>query len=335
MKPMEYLKKVHQLLLLLVFTTTFNSFYFFIDAPGVRGAAPPDNPVEVGDVNWSRDLEGALLASRQSGKPVFLFFQEVPGCIGCQDFGQQVLTHPLLVEAIEDEFIPVLVYNNRLTGIDAALLKRFGEPSWNYQVIRFIDADQKDLIPRRDRIWDIGGVAGRMIAALKAADRPIPNYLRALAVEHDEVNLRMAVFTMYCFWTGEYQLGSIDGVVATEAGFYRGREATLVTYHRQVLNIETLVEEASTRECAQSVYIDRGGASSMGRLKVDHFDPGDYRRAPPADQKKQLQRWLAEHDHLRLTPLQLTKLNAMMVDNPETLSTWLSPRQLAQLEDGP
>mgnify|MGYP003640469163 CR=1 FL=1 len=36
-------------------------------------------PVEVGNVDWSRDLDGALEKADQSGKPVLLLFQEVPG----------------------------------------------------------------------------------------------------------------------------------------------------------------------------------------------------------------------------------------------------------------
>ncbi len=36
-------------------------------------------PVEVGKVNWGRDYEAALASSKESGKPVLLLFQEVPG----------------------------------------------------------------------------------------------------------------------------------------------------------------------------------------------------------------------------------------------------------------
>jgi len=300
---------------------------------GLQSEAPAtqDNPVEVGDVNWTRDYQAALGRSRESGKPIFLFFQEVPGCIGCQDFGQQVLTDPLLVEAIEDEFVPVLVYNNRLTGMDVQLLKRFGETSWNYQVIRFVNADQQDIIPRRDRVWDIGGIAARMAAALEAVDRPVPNYLRGVAAEHDRDNLRKAVFAMSCFWTGEYQLGSIEGVVSTEAGFYQGREVTMVTYHQEHLSLEQLIEEAVARGCAKSVYVESGNAEVDSSLKVKQFDRNGYRRAPSSDQKKQIQRWLAAHQELQLTPLQLTKLNALMPDDREAAASWLSPRQLAQI----
>ena len=301
-------------------------------SPGWSSGSPlEDNPIEVGHVNWSRDYQGAVRASRQSGKPVFLFFQEVPGCIGCQDFGRQVLTHPLLVEAVEDEFIPVLVYNNRRGGMDAQLLTQYGEPSWNYQVIRFVDADEKDLIPRRDRVWDIGSLAARMVEALEAAERPVPLYLSQLAVEHDRGNLQSALFGMYCFWTGEYELGSIGGVVATEAGFYRGREVTLVTFHTGQITLPDLIGEAADRECARTVYLNGDLTKVQSRLKVKQFDPNEYRPAPASDQKKQLQGWLAAHQDINLTMLQLTKLNSLLPDDPEAMRTWLSPRQLNQL----
>jgi hypothetical protein len=36
-------------------------------------------PVELGRVAWQRDHDAAFAAARGSGKPVLLFFQEVPG----------------------------------------------------------------------------------------------------------------------------------------------------------------------------------------------------------------------------------------------------------------
>lgn len=143
----------------------------------------PDNPIEAGNVKWTRDLESALAQSKISGKPLFLLFQEIPGCIGCQTFGSEVLTDPLLVKAIENEFLPVLIYNNRSGGKDESVLNRFNEPSWNFQVIRFVDAEGKDLIPRKDKVWTIAGVAARMVEALTVAGRSIPPYLQTMAME--------------------------------------------------------------------------------------------------------------------------------------------------------
>jgi len=138
-------------------------------------------PVEVGDVRWGRDFDAALQKSASEGKPVLVLFQEIPGCSGVRKFGREVLTNPLLVQAIEDEFIPMLVYNNRSTGMDRELMERYQEPSWNFQVIRFLDAEGRDVIPRKDRVWTTSAVAERMIMALMAVDRPVPDYLKGLA----------------------------------------------------------------------------------------------------------------------------------------------------------
>jgi len=142
------------------------------------GESTTRNPVETGDVQWERDFEAALKKSGDEGKPVLVLFQEIPGCSGVRKFGREVLRNPSIVRAIENEFIPVLIYNNRITGMDRKILKRYHEPAWNYQVIRFLDTDGKDVIPRKDRIWTAGGVAQRMIEALTAVHRPVPDYLK-------------------------------------------------------------------------------------------------------------------------------------------------------------
>lgn len=38
-----------------------------------------DQPVELGNVDWQRDLQDAVLKSEQQNKPIAILFQEVPG----------------------------------------------------------------------------------------------------------------------------------------------------------------------------------------------------------------------------------------------------------------
>lgn len=147
-----------------------------------QGTTAKENPIEIGLVKWGRDLDQALRLSGETGRPVFLLFQEVPGCSGCQDFGKIVLSNPRVVKAIENEFLPVFVYNNR-GGEDRQRLERFNEPAWNYQVVRFLDTEGRDIIPRKDRVWTVSHLAVRMIETLETSDRPVPDYLRALAEE--------------------------------------------------------------------------------------------------------------------------------------------------------
>ncbi|MDF1661667.1 MAG: hypothetical protein P1V97_07835 [Planctomycetota bacterium] len=48
--------------------------------PGGNPALGQDKaPVELGKVRWTRDLAAAYKLSKTSKKPIFAFFQEVPG----------------------------------------------------------------------------------------------------------------------------------------------------------------------------------------------------------------------------------------------------------------
>ena len=103
------------------------------------------------------------------------------------------MSQPLLVEAIEDHFIPVVVYNNKPE--DAATLKAFQEPSWNNPVVRFIDKDGKDVIKRQAGVYSASGLAKRMIASLKAANRDVPAFLKTVSRSWAS-NLQQATFAM-------------------------------------------------------------------------------------------------------------------------------------------
>ena len=92
-----------------------------------------------------------------------------------------MLSHPLLVEAIENEFVPVAVHNNK-SGRDAEILKRYQVPAWNFPGVRFVDARGKDLIARRDRVWSMPGIAARMRSRTREGQR-FPTQIRSRCSE--------------------------------------------------------------------------------------------------------------------------------------------------------
>jgi hypothetical protein len=264
-------------------------------------------PVELGRVRWTHDLDAALESSKTSGKPVFALFQEVPGCSTCKRFGGGPLSHPLLVEAIEDLFVPLVVFNNRGGG-DAQMLERFDEPSWNNPVVRYLDGQGKDVLPRRDRVWSTGGVATRTADALRAADRELPRWLALVVTETNASRLETATFSMACFWQGEARLGRLDGVVGTRAGWQGGREVVEVRYDPNRIDAERLKQEAERARCTAA--------------------KGEARSAGDSDRKYYLQR--SPLNYLPLTPMQRTKVNAALGTNGDP-EMWLSPRQAALL----
>ena len=224
--------------------------------------------------------------------------------------------------------MPLLIVNNR-PGADAKILKRFGEPAWNYQVVRFLTAKGKDLIPRKDKVWATGPLARRMIASLDAAKRPVPNYLQALAdATLSDTRKSQVALAMHCFWTGEMKLGQIDGVLETEAGFIDGHEVTLVTYDPSRMGLNTLISMAKKLSCAQQVYLEKRSTSLKG-AKTVRFSK-DYRKARESDQRRQLQG--TAFAKLDLNPVQETKVNAWCRVDPKKALSWLSPAQRVQVE---
>jgi hypothetical protein len=279
-------------------------------------------PIEVGTVDWMRELDEALELSKQTSKPIFALFQEVPGCAGCQQFGADVLSDPLLVEAIENEFVPMLIHNNT-GGRDAEVLATYGEPAWNYQVVRFLHPDGSDVIERRDRVWETGPLAARMIEALQRSDRPVPEYLRLHEQAHSD-RLSSVYLAQPCFWVGEMEIGRIDGVVTTEAGFINDVEVTKARFDPRVVSPIDLVGDAKQRGVASAVFVD----SEIAGVVASVIGSGDYRAAPKSDQKRQVRGRLRIDD---LPDAQMTKLNSFLPMSLRDAAAFVSPRQLRAL----
>lgn len=289
----------------------------------------PRQPVEVGIVDWGRDLDEAKGLSNDTGKPVFALFQEVPGCAGCKQFGRDVLSDPAIVGAIEEVFVPLLIHNNT-PGRDAEVLEAFGEPAWNYQVVRFLDAEGNDIIPRRDRVWESGPLADRMIQTLEHAGRPVPAYLRLLEQEHAD-RLQLVHFAQPCFWVGEAELGPVDGVVATQAAFMGGHEVTSVWFDPAAVSLDELTTEAERRSVASLVFTDEAGLATLepGRVEAQLVDDASHRVAPVSDQKRQLR---GVHGLGNLTIGQLTKLNGLLHRDPAAAAQYLPPSERHLIE---
>ena len=76
-----------------------------------------------------------------------------------------------MVRAIGQAFIPVAVNNRCLIDTDAHTCSEFKEPKLNNPVVRFIDANGKDLVPRRAGVYTATQLIPRMKQALKKIDR--------------------------------------------------------------------------------------------------------------------------------------------------------------------
>ena len=128
---------------------------------------------ELGDVNWLRNYDEAIAKAEAEDKPILLLFQEVPGCATCRNYGNNVLSHPILVDAIENEFVPLAIFNN-VKGHDREVLQKYNEPTWNNPVVRVIDAKGKNVMDRLSGNYSAHGLALQMSLALRQAGKGLP-----------------------------------------------------------------------------------------------------------------------------------------------------------------
>ncbi len=269
------------------------------------GQGDPTNPVELGDVHWLRSYETALAKSKSEGKSILILFQEVPGCSTCRTYGNEVLTNPLIVEAIETHFIPLAIYNNK-AGSDGEVLKRFNEPAWNNPVVRVVDEKGIDVLPRLNGNYSAAGLAETMVSALIRSSGNAPVYLQLLA---DELSAKKrgtqtVTYSMYCFWSGEALFGELNGVIKTTAGFQDGKEVVKIEYDPTIISRSQLDKASLKLQCK---------VPSNGSFRND--DTPKY--------------YLSNHRYKKIVMLEIQKcrVNSAIAEGQDP-DVFLSPRQL-------
>jgi len=264
---------------------------------------------ELGTVYWHRSYDKAIELSEESGKPIFLLFQEVPGCNTCQKFGKEVLSHPMMVEIIENEFIPLVIFNNRADGEDARILRKFKEQAWNNPVVRIIDENGNDIVERITGQYSAAEIMINIDLALSASYRPKPDYLKLWLQEltTQETNVSESVYSMYCFWSGEATLGQLDGVLATEAVWSGFKEAVLVVYD------ESKISEEELDLLAKENAFDKLEINKKLRLRLE--------------EETQYYLHNSKFSALALSPLQRSRINSALAEG-KPAEAFLSPKQM-------
>lgn len=291
-----------------------------------------NTPKELGEVTWLRDIDQATKEAKASQKPIFLLFQEVPGCATCQNYGEEVLSHPLIVEAIETHFVPLAIYNNK-GGKDRAVLNYFNEPSWNNPVVRIINHKKQNLIDRISGNYSPLGVVEAMTRILKKQKTEIPEYLNLL---QSELNAQLqgketAYLSMYCFWSGEKAIADIDGVVETDAGFMGGREIVKVDFNPNEISYEDLLKKAKTKSCATHVYSD----NLNQQVKAEDIVGANQVSGKSKfrlDQETKYYLYKSSYRYLPMTRLQALKANSL-IGKGKSPNHLFSSRQLDWLKD--
>lgn len=271
--------------------------------------SPKNQNEELGKVSWFRDYDEALLQAKKEGKAVLILFQEVPGCSTCRNYGHNVLTHPMMVEGIENLFVPLAIFNNK-GGKDKEILEKYNEPTWNNPVVRIVNADGQNLVERVAGNYSTKGLYNSMVEALESQKKEVPNYFKLYGQEINATgSIKEKTYQMYCFWTGEKYLGEKEGVLQAESGFAGGAEVVKVKYDASILKEADLTTYAKNGDNSPS------SASNFRFSEKDHLYYLKH----------------SEFKYLPLTNLQKTKINSAL-GLKQNGDKYLSPKQLKWLK---
>ena len=266
---------------------------------------------ELGKVHWYRNYDEAIAVAKKEKKDIVILFQEVPGCATCRNYGHNVLSHPLMVDALENAFIPLVIYNNK-NGNDKKILDKFNEPSWNNPVVRIIDTEGNNRVQRVNNDYSALTLCKRLKEALTTRKTAIPQYINILEQEitaQTAKHVNEAHFKMYCFWTGEKQLGKLDGVLDVESGFINHSEVVKVKYSSSLVSESELL-----------IYAKKQGFQFINNAT-------NYKTAV-----NDVHYYLMHSDfkYLPLSETQKTKINSALGSHKEA-EKYLSPTQLKWL----
>ena len=287
-------------------------------------------PRELGRVAWLRGFDSAAAKAAAVKKPLLVLFQEVPGCRTCVKYGDQVLSHPLIVEAADSLFVPVAVYNN-IKGDDERTLKSFQEPAWNNPVVRIMTNDRTALGKRVAGDYSLGGMARAMVQGLGKHGRKVPAYLRLLAHESvaRQLGVQRATFAMHCFWEGESALGRLPGVVSTVPGFLGKDEVVELEFDPRVIKYQELLSKAKAMDCASRVYTrNETQQETASRLMGSAALRSDDAIRVDSEPKYYMSQTVFKH--LPMTALQAARVNAA-IHRKQDPKRFLSPKQIAML----
>lgn len=212
---------------------------------------------ELGTIPYQfSSLDEAIIAASERQCQIIFVEVEVPGDT---EAGAQVLSHPLIVEAVSSLFITCGV------SVPRKRLSKMSIPQPDFTKLRILDGEGADVMPGiSGEHISVGNVASAMAKALRACNYQVPIYLSLLIEEEtgrqkvkgaklQRVD-RKATFGTASSSNAEVIFSGLDGVIGTSAGFINGGQVVEVTYDSSRLCYGSLVRYALQNIIAEIIY---------------------------------------------------------------------------------
>ncbi len=301
--------------------------YLFLFLMWIQILCGQSAPEELGKVSWLRDADIAKSESAKTNKPILILFQEIPGCSTCKNYGRNILSHPMVVEAIEQNFIPLAIYNNK-SGKDHEVLQFFNEPAWNNPVVRIVDSKLNDICERLSGNYSSFGLISKINASFVKRGKVVPEYLRLLEEEFyaESGGTEKAYVGMYCFWSGEKCFAQAPGVVSTRSGYMKGSEVVEVQYNPKLTNLDAILRHGKEMHCADRLYHETPSPNYTNSVQV--LNKGDF----TVDKELKYYIFQSFYRFIPMTDMQAMKVNLALGSN-KSPEEFLCPAQLKMVKE--
>ena len=193
-------------------------------------------------------------------KPILALLTEIPSD---EDFCEEVLAHPLLVEAMTTLFVPVLIVQE--VTPDTPVQRTTAGRRCRARISLYapttleslLDDDAENSMSSSlygDDLTCIGLIRA-MIQALVKLEKPIPKYLETLRQEQvADTAVKILVLGARESGRAEVEYAGIPGVVAAKGSFLNGQRVCVITYDHQRVSYSVLLRHALQHSLCDSVY---------------------------------------------------------------------------------
>jgi len=241
----------------------------------------------------------------------------------------EILSHPLIVEAIESNFIPVAISPTAATRQN--LLASPSDMETETAMLIIGTDNQRKTKGSSDEIW-MKHFTEIILDALHQEGIPAPRYLELVNEEFNATERREStVITLHCFWSGEIELGTERGVVYTEPGYIGDREAMYLEFDNSTISYRDILKSSLDLNLINEAFPlnENQNAVAHSIMPDEKVVDSDTDAFVPAPKKANYKRYLSKSLY-RFLPM--TKKQAIMVNNAlfleEDPAELLSPRQL-------
>ena len=124
----------------------------------------PNRNVELGGISFTAIQANTKIGiitetAKRMNRPILLVVQQTPGPRFAREFGANVLSHPLVIEAAEDLFVPVALIRGSRNGSKhvadsvakangtKTTLSDFDDLTYNTPLVRLLNSVGEDLVP--------------------------------------------------------------------------------------------------------------------------------------------------------------------------------------------